>query len=74
MQESVKSNIEADIASHGDDIENYSSNLKHTGFNHDLSSDLDSFSDDDSSTNNQLFQIEKKIQQPDLSKRERRLL
>lgn len=31
-------------------------------------------SDDESSTNNQLFKIEKKIQQPDLSKRERRLL
>ena len=37
---------------------------------------LDSFdlSDDDASTNNQLFRIEKKIMQPDLTKRERRLL
>jgi hypothetical protein len=39
----------------------------------DYGSDLD-LSGDESSTNQQLFRIERKIQQPDLSKRERRLL
>ena len=47
--------------------------LKNSDNELEYGSDLD-LSGDDSSTNNQLFKIERKIQQPDLSKRERRLL
>eukprot|EP00347_Sterkiella_histriomuscorum_P017170 403350401 len=61
--------------SNGDDNDNQSQNQKLTySKEHEYDSGFDDLSDDDSSTNNQLFRIEKKIQQPDLSKRERRLL
>lgn len=53
-------------------LEDLSHEFKEREYNEDLD-DFEGLSDDDS-TNNQLFLIEKKIQQPDLTKRERRLL
>ncbi|CDW71993.1 bzip transcription factor [Stylonychia lemnae] len=63
-----------ELASNGDDFDNESQNQKLFSKDNEFDSEFDDLSDDDSSTNNQLFKIEKKIQQPDLSKRERRLL
>jgi hypothetical protein len=70
----MNSQNENELGSNGDDMDNTSQNLKNLSKEHEYESDFDNLSDDDSSTNNQLFRIEKKIQQPDLTKRERRLL
>jgi hypothetical protein len=58
----MNSQNENELGSNGDDMDNTSQNLKNLSKEHEYESDFDNLSDDDSSTNNQLFRIEKKIQ------------